>query len=121
LSTISIAEYCVKGDFDELPMRNLRVLPFTIDHARRAGPFTGSLLDRLRQPGSDDDRAVVINDVKLLAQAEVDPRISHFLTKDKRFGARMQTLRASGHVLRTSVLDLHMPMAQALGMLDFPE
>lgn len=121
LSTISIAEYCVKGTFDELPLRNVRVLPFNIDHARRAGPFTGSLLDQRKQPGGDDDRTVVINDVKLLAQAEVNPGISHFLTKDLRFASRMQALRQGGHVLRTTVLDLNIPMADALGMLDFPE
>lgn len=28
LSTIVIAEWCVKGNFDELPVRNLRVLPY---------------------------------------------------------------------------------------------
>ena len=121
LSTISIAEYCVKGTFDELPLRNVRVLPFNIDHARRAGPFTGALLDQRKQPGGDDDRTVVINDVKLLAQAEVNAGISHFLPKDLRFASRMQALRQAGHVLSTSVLDLNVPMAATLGMLDFPE
>jgi predicted nucleic acid-binding protein len=121
LSTISIAEYCVKGSFDELPLRNVRVLPFNIDHARRAGPFTGSLLDQRKQAGSEDDRAVVISDVKLLAQAEVDVGISHFLTKDLRFPSRMQALRQGGHVLRTAVLDLNIPMAESLGVLDFLE
>ncbi len=36
-STISIAEYCVRGKFDELPWRNLRVLPFNANHAIKAG------------------------------------------------------------------------------------
>jgi hypothetical protein len=111
----------VKGTFDELPLRNVRVLPFNIDHARRAGPFPGALLDQRKQPGGDDDRTVVINDVKLLAQAEVNAGISHFLTKDLRFASRMQALRQAGHLLSTSVLDLNVPMAATLGMLDFPE
>lgn len=68
LSTIVIAEYCVKGSFEELPLRNVRVLPFNVDHARRAGPFTGSLLS-IRTKGGSEERHVVLNDVKLMAQA----------------------------------------------------
>lgn len=39
ISTISIAEYCVKGNIDELPLRNLQIVPFNLDHAKRAGVF----------------------------------------------------------------------------------
>lgn len=34
ISTISIAEYCVGGDVNELPLRNLQILPFNLDHAK---------------------------------------------------------------------------------------
>src|SRR5690625_665597 len=37
--TISIAEYCVKGRIDELPLRNMQVIPFNLDHALRTGAF----------------------------------------------------------------------------------
>jgi predicted nucleic acid-binding protein len=120
LSTIVVAEYCVKGDVGELPLTNLRLLPFNMVHAMRAGPFTATLLQQRKRDGAED-RTVVLNDVKLLAQAETSPPISHFLTKDLRFASRMQALRQGGHVLRTTVLDLNIPMADALGMLDFPE
>src|SRR3989304_5594250 len=33
ISTISIAEYCVGGTVDQLPLKNLLVLPFNINHA----------------------------------------------------------------------------------------
>lgn len=39
LSTISISEFCVKGSFDQLPLRNVRVLPFNWQHAQRSGEF----------------------------------------------------------------------------------
>ncbi len=120
LSTIAIAEYCVRGEVSELPLPNLRILPFNMDHAMRAGPFASTLL-QLRKRDGADDRTVVLNDVTLLAQAEVQIGISHFLTKDQRFTARMSTLREQGHVLRTAVLDLNRPMAEVLGLLDFPE
>ncbi len=120
LSTIAIAEYCVKGDLGELPIQNLRILPFNVNHALRAGPLALTLLQQRKRDGTEE-RPLVLNDVKLLAQAEVNVGISHFLTKDLRFASRMQALRQAGHVLRTSLLDLNIPMADALGRLDFPE
>lgn len=38
-STISIAEYCVKGDIELLPLKNLQILPFNLFHAKKAGEF----------------------------------------------------------------------------------
>ena len=119
LSTIVIAEYCVKGSFEELPVRNLRVLPFNVDHARRAGPYAGTMLQQ-RVKGGPDERAVVLNDVKLLAQAESELQISHFITKDIGFHGRVRQLRDGGHDLRTRIIDLASPVADVLGRLDFP-
>ncbi len=39
VSTISVAEYCVGGDVHELPLKNLQIIPFNLDHARRTGEF----------------------------------------------------------------------------------
>ena len=39
VSTISIAEYCVVGNLDELPLKNLQIIPFNLDHAKRTGEF----------------------------------------------------------------------------------
>ena len=119
LSTIVVAEWCVKGAFDELPVRNLRMLPFNVDHARRAGPLTVVLL-RVRDKGEPDERNIVLNDMKLLAQAEATAGISHILTKDGGYAKRIARLRAEGQVVATQVLDLNVPMAHVLGRLDFP-
>lgn len=37
ISTISIAEYCVGGDIQELPLKNLQIIPFNLDHSKRTG------------------------------------------------------------------------------------
>ncbi len=37
ISTIAIAEYCVRGDVSELPLKNMLIVPFNFDHAQRAG------------------------------------------------------------------------------------
>lgn len=117
LSTISISEYCVKGAFDQLPLRNVRVLPFNWQHAQRSGEFARVLLDQRK----DEERSVVINDIKLLAQADVEPRISHFLTKDRKLSTKITQLTDAGLRLRASLLDLNTPLADVLGQLDFPE
>ncbi len=39
ISTISIAKYCVGGDVHELPLKNLQIIPFNLDHAKRTGEF----------------------------------------------------------------------------------
>ena len=39
VSTISIAEYCVVGKLEELPLRNLQILPFNLKDAERTGEF----------------------------------------------------------------------------------
>jgi predicted nucleic acid-binding protein len=35
LSTISIAEYCVKGSMEDLPLKNVQVIPFNLNHAEK--------------------------------------------------------------------------------------
>lgn len=116
-STISISEFCVKGSFDQLPIRNMRVLPFNWQHAERSGELARVLLDQRK----DEERAVVINDIKLLAQADVEAGISHFLTKDQRLNTKIDRLQMAGVQLRVTVLDLNKPLAEALGEIDFPE
>ena len=37
ISTISIAEYCTGGTIDELPLRNLAILPFNLNHSIKTG------------------------------------------------------------------------------------
>ncbi len=75
----------------------------------------------MRVKGGTEERHVVLNDVKLLAQAEATVGISHILTKDGGFKSRIEQLRAAGHVMSTQVLDLSAPMAESLGRLNFPE
>lgn len=81
LSTISIAEYCVRGKIDELPLRNLEVLPFNSDHAVKSGEFariTFAHKNVLDLP----NRLIIPNDTKLFAQAHAESEISHFATSD---------------------------------------
>jgi predicted nucleic acid-binding protein len=77
LSTIAISEFQVKQSISDLPLRNLIVLPFNVDHARSCGHL-------IRQISRDagDDRVRVKDDFKLIAQCACEG-ISHILSEDK--------------------------------------
>ncbi len=69
ISTISIAEYCVGGDIHELPLRNLQIVPFNLEHAKRTGEFARIIFknkDKLKLK----ERNIIPNDTKLFAQAD---------------------------------------------------
>ena len=91
ISTISVAEFCVGGTADQLPLKNLKILPFNFDHARRTGQFARILFDA-RNKGAVDftKRLLIPNDSKLFAQADYEPRLNFTL---------LQMLRALKHTI----------------------
>lgn len=117
LSTISIAEYCVRGKLDELPLRNIAVLPFNVDHAVKAGEFANVVFankELLDLP----NRLIIPNDNKLFAQAQTEFEISHFATSDaeslKVYGLLKQNMR-----IDFDVLNIREPFSTVLGVLPF--
>lgn len=105
ISTISVAEFCAGGTITQLPMRDLRVLPFNLTHAIIAGKFAG-LVHKGRSGGSlDVARILVPNDTKLFAQAEVQPDIQYYLTSDTS-SARIYNFLKTATPLSFHFLDL---------------
>ena len=70
------SEFQVKQAVTDLPLRNFVVLPFNFDHAMMAG-----LLMRGLQRDSGDGRAIVKEDIKLIAQSTCES-LTHILTED---------------------------------------
>lgn len=81
ISTISIAEYCVGGDVHELPLRNLQIVPFNLDHAKRAGEFA-KIIHQSKGRLQLRERILIPNDTKLFAQADCEKSIEFYLTSD---------------------------------------
>ena len=80
ISTISIAEYCVGGTLDQLPFKNLIVLPFNIKHAEKAGEFGKILYEARKDKKLEvDERPIILNDAKLFAQAHTDERTNYYV------------------------------------------
>ena len=70
VSTVSVAEYCVHGELDQLPFECVRVVPFNLDHAEKAGIYARTLfLAQDRGQFERDQRLIIPNDTKLFAQA----------------------------------------------------
>jgi hypothetical protein len=114
-STISIAEYCVRGRITELPLRNLQILPFNFHHAVRAGEIMACIWKQ-KEALKQTERQVVINDVKLFAQADSENEIDGFITSDTSSKKLFETANAM-RKLSFAHYDINTPCHEAFGFL----
>lgn len=118
VSTIALAEYAVRDEIKNLPMRYFRVLPFNIDHAQKAGEFARIVFSKREQiPADVTQRVIIPNDTKMFAQADVTPAITHYLTADQRC-AVIYNLVQNSVALRFQIIPLTKPYHQVFGELD---
>lgn len=118
ISTISIAEYCVKGDIHELPLRNVQIVPFNLNHAKQAGKFAEAIFTQKNITGEElNPRAIIPNDSKLFAQADCDASTTYFVTSDKR-SLKTYSLLSVRINPRFQILDISTPYHEAFGLLD---
>ena len=99
-SAIVAAEFGIKQPITDLPLGNFRVLDFNVPHGRKAANIWSALGPR--DPG--DHRAVVRDDVKLLAQASHED-IGCILTEDAATLYKYcERLRSSGHLQTRAIV-----------------
>jgi predicted nucleic acid-binding protein len=118
ISTISIAEFCVRGDITDLPLKNLKILPFNYDHACKAGQFARIIFEKNKAQKNLDihPRVLIPNDSKLFAQADTEVTIEAFVTSDERSKSTVQLLKDSGNA-RFDYIDISTPFGQTFGVL----
>lgn len=122
VSTIAIAEYCVGGDIDDLPLKNLMVLPFNYDHAVKAGKMMAEVYAEKKQRGAQiAPRMVIPNDTKMFAQADVDNDVNYYATSDVECEKVYELLKTKEGNLSFSFLDITVPYTQSFGLLDFKD
>ena len=46
ISTISIAEFCVRDEIENLPLDTLQIIPFNLEHAKIAGKFARAIFQQ---------------------------------------------------------------------------
>ena len=119
ISTISIAEYCVGGSIEQLPLKNLKILPFNLDHSKRTGEFARILFTERRAGNVNfKERTLIPNDSKLFAQADIDITIDYFVTSDSESLKAYSILKkqTNPHFL---ILDINVSHFAAFGLLEF--
>lgn len=118
VSTISIAEYCVLGQLNELPLRNIQILPFNLNHSVRTGEFAKIIFQEKKITKKQIlPRAIIPNDSKLFAQADLDENITHFVTSDSRSKNNLNLLKR-GTNPKFEIIDISIPHHQFFGLLD---
>lgn len=118
ISTISIAEYCVVGSSSELPLKDLQIIPFNFNHAERTGEFASILFTANRVNIEKlEPRAIIPNDSKLFAQADLDESVKYFVTSDQRSLKTLSMLKVMSNP-NFEIIDIHIPFNESFGLLD---
>ena len=122
ISTIAIAEYCARGDVSELPLKNMLIVPFNFDHAQRAGKMIAEVYAEKKKRGvTITPRAIVPNDTKMFAQADVEPNINFYATADVECKKVYDMIKASEGKLSFEFINITIPYNKFFGILDFKE
>jgi hypothetical protein len=118
VSTISIAEYCVGGDVSELPLRNVQIVPFNLDHAIRTGELAKiAFHERKRGHLSVSTRNIIPNDTKLFAQADCLKAVVFYLSSDAESIKIFELLKQLS-TLSFQFIDMNVPPNETFGILN---
>lgn len=118
ISTISVAEYCVQGKVEDLPLKNLQIIPFNLKDAERTGHFANIIFSESKIAKENlMPRAIIPNDSKLFAQADLDKSISHFVTSDIRSKKTLALLK-KGISPKFDIISVDIPYTEAFGIFD---
>lgn len=118
ISTISIAEYCVGGDANELPLRNLQIVPFNFDHSKRTGEFAKIAFNSKKAGGLQfSNRNIIPNDTKLFAQADCEKSVEFYLSADTE-SQKIYKLLKQETVVKFQFIDLNTQYNEMFGILE---
>jgi hypothetical protein len=110
ISTVSVAEYCVGGSLDELPLRNLQIVPFNLDHAQKTGEFA-KIAFQNKGKLKLKERNIIPNDTKLFAQADSEKTVEFYLSSDKE-SLKIYNLLKLKTSINFNFLDLNKPFTE---------
>ncbi|MEW4922408.1 hypothetical protein [Algibacter sp. 2305UL17-15] len=118
ISTISIAEYCVLGELEDLPLKNIQIVPFNLKDAEKTGKFAKIIFTENKiNVEKLSPRAIIPNDSKLFAQCDLDKTISHFVTSDVRSKNTLDLLK-KGTNPKFDIISIDIPYTETFGILD---
>jgi hypothetical protein len=118
ISTISVAEFCVGGSVDQLPLKNLQILPFNLNHAQKTGEFARTLYTARRSGIVDfKERILIQNDAKLFAQADTELNIKYFVTSDSESLKAFEIINQQCNP-KFSIVNINQNPSETFGILD---
>ena len=118
ISTISIAEYCAGGDIHELPLKNLQIVPFNLNHSRRTGEFAKIVFQAKKSGNLEvNERIIIPNDTKLFAQADCEKTVEFYLSSDTE-SHKIYNLLKEKSTPKFQFIDLNTSHHQIFGLLD---
>jgi len=118
ISTISVAEYCVLGKIEDLPLKNVQIVPFNLKDAEKTGEFAEIIFTQNKiNVKKLSPRAIIPNDSKLFAQSDLDKTISHFVTSDVRSKNTLALLK-KGTNPKFEIISIDIPFTETFGILD---
>lgn len=116
ISTISIAEYCVGGDIYELPLRNLQIIPFNLDHSKRTGEFARIVFHN-KGKLKLNERNIIPNDTKLFSQADCEKSVEFYVSSDSE-SFKIYNLLTIESNPKFQFIDLKVPHHEIFGLLN---
>jgi hypothetical protein len=118
VSTITIAEYCVLGKLEDLPLKNVQIVPFNLKDAEKTGEFAKIIFTENKISYEKlSPRAIIPNDSKLFAQSDLDKTITHFVTSDARSKNTLALLK-KGTNPKFEIISIDVPYTETFGILD---
>ncbi|MDP9956079.1 hypothetical protein J2X97_001716 [Epilithonimonas hungarica] len=117
ISTISIAEYCTGGSIDELPLKNLAILPFNLNHSIKTGEIAKIVFTK-KGKLKLNERNIIPNDSKLFSQADIEQSIIYYLSSDTESIKIYNLLKDESQPLHFNFIDLNIPPNEFFGYLD---
>lgn len=118
ISTISIAEYCIGGDIHELPLKNLQIVPFNLNHAQRTGEFAKIAFQARSAGGLQiNERKIIPNDTKLFAQADCEKTVEFYLSSDTE-SQKVYNILKDKATPKFQFIDRNTPYNETFGVLD---
>lgn len=118
VSTVTIAEYCVLGKLEDLPLKNIQIVPFNLKDAEKTGEFAKIIFTENKVNEKKlSPRAIIPNDSKLFAQCDLDKTITHFVTSDVRSKNTIALLR-KGTSPKFNIISIDIPHTETFGILN---
>ena len=121
ISTIALAENLTYSSIEEFPFKDVKIIPYNIDHAKKTGLFAKYLFEEKHNKSMViNPRNIIPNDTKLFSQAEIIPGLEYFISSDTE-SKKIYKKLLTKFGLKYKFIDINTSCAEYFGTLEFEE